>query len=193
MSNRFMDQLNTQLRNLSTRLGQLQETLTRNMPDPSRIQWDTHLQTTRILAVSFEQLIDSVRPELRYFVAHPLTWAFPTPDTPDTPTLLFSGDISELLSETAGCKQRYQEKIDELGLTNSTPEERQSILKDQISDHNTLCDGILRICDQVIQQHNLKDPPEAFVQIRAVQNDNIEILKRMVNGEGLPVAAALAQ
>jgi hypothetical protein len=184
--------VNTRLRQVSSNLKQLQNTINPTFLEPARLQWESYLESVRILGLTFQKLIESIPPEFRYFVVYPVQYKSASPDI-DTTELLCSGDVSQLISEATNCKKRYLEKIAELGLSDAKPEDRRGFLSDQIHGHNLLCEEGAERIQQRINEFSLKDTTEPFTQIRALQNDKTGILQAMLTGDNLPVAQDLRQ
>jgi hypothetical protein len=173
-----------------TQLRQLQSTLQQMPLQPASLEWESYLDQTRTLSQQFRSLIRAIPPEFRHFVAYPTYPDAPHPDLPIQTLLLTS--TPELTSESALCKQRYREQIEQMGLSEMPPDDRERILFEQVQSHNRLCEvGVKRI-QQAIEKNRLKEVQEPHrPPPPPKRKPETDLLMHLVNGRDLPVPANL--
>ncbi|KAH0795244.1 hypothetical protein GPJ56_000920 [Histomonas meleagridis] len=170
----MQNQLNNQIQKILRTIKILREDLNTRDLEPSYLEWSKILEKAPILAYHFEDAIASIRPELKHFVA------YPTKYEPNAPSFLSSTDIPELISDNALSKQRYQEQIFEHGLGNASPAERESILSDQIYDHNMFCEKAFNMIKNIIDERNLNEKFSDFKQIPRNNTRDFSTLEALI-------------
>lgn len=181
--------LSSQIKEIISNIQRVEGKLNMNQLDLSRLQWEGYLDHIKVLSLELETLTQSIRPELKYAVTYPTKNETPFRDVGHESLLCFN-DIPEVISENAVYQQQYQEKLGELGIAESPAYERESLLQDQIHDHNNLCKLGRDMIQELIRSNKLTERIDNYKPTRKKRDDPYPCLKAIENGDGLPTPFA---
>jgi hypothetical protein len=168
-----------QLRQVLAKLDQLRSCLDYSkhpVLQPTRLEWENFLDHSLALSAQFRNLISAVPPEFRHVVVHPVKYE--PPGSHSTRLLDLPPDSAD---------QHRQEQLDELGLADTPPEEREAVVLGWIHTLNRACEAAAYAIQDLIDRNNLREEGRGPPRRPSPGNEHAAFLAHLAKGDGLPV------
>jgi hypothetical protein len=172
-----------QLRQVLAKLDQLRSCLDYSkhpVLQPTHLEWETFLDHSLSLSSQFRNVISAVPPEFRHLLVHPVKYEPPG-----------SHSTGLLDLPPNGPDRPPQEQLDELGLADAPPDEREAVVAGRIHTLNRACEAAALAIQGLIDANSLKEEGRGQPRRPSPGNEHAAFLAHLAKGDGLPVAPDL--